>query len=81
METMTERERALATFFVEREGEGVLEVLREVNLLEEGLIDSLDMVSLAVFIEERFGRKLDLTDPSTFQAMTRFDSLVRLAAG
>jgi acyl carrier protein len=81
METMTEQERALATFFVEREGEGVLEVLREVNLLEEGLIDSLDMVSLAVFIEERFGRKLDLTDPSTFKAMTRFDSLVRLAAG
>jgi acyl carrier protein len=81
METMTEQERALAAFFVEREGEGVLEVLREVNLLEDGLIDSLDMVSLAVFIEERFGRKLDLTDPATFQAMTRFDTLVRLATG
>jgi acyl carrier protein len=78
---MTEHERTLAEFFMEREGEGVLEVLGEVDLLESGLIDSLDMVSLAVFIEERFGRKLDLTEPATFQSMTRFDSLVRLAAG
>jgi acyl carrier protein len=78
---LTEQEQKLAQFFVQREGEGVLELLRDVNFLEHGLLDSLDMVSLAVFVQREFGRKLDLTNPETMKAMSRFDSLFELACG
>ncbi|MBM3788670.1 MAG: hypothetical protein FJW30_30405 [Acidobacteria bacterium] len=77
--TFSPNERRLAQFFVEREGEGVLQRLREVDLVAHGLLDSLDMVSLAVFIEREFQRKLDLTDPATFRDMSTFTGLCRLA--
>lgn len=74
----TDRERQLAQFFVEREGEGVLDEIRTIDFIEAGIIDSLDLVSLAVFIERKFNRKIDLADPATFGAVRRFDSLVAL---
>lgn len=74
----TEAERQLAQFFVEREGEGILEEIREIDFMESGIIDSLDLVSLAVYIERTFKRKIDLADPETFKAARRFDSLMAL---
>jgi acyl carrier protein len=74
----TDKEWKLAQFFVEREGEGILEEIRDIDFLEVGIIDSLDMVSLAVFIERNFNKKIDLADPATFQAVRRFDSLAAL---
>lgn len=76
--TYSETERKLAQFFVEREGEGVLEILKEVNLVGEGLLDSLDMVVLAVYIEEAFGKKIDLVSDETFQAVQSFEKLHKL---
>lgn len=78
---LTEQELKLARFFVQREGEGVLEVIKDINFVEQGLLDSLDMVSLAVFVQREFGRKLDLTQPGIMQSMSRFDSLFQLACG
>jgi acyl carrier protein len=46
--------------------------------MEAGIIDSLDLVSLAVFIERNFNKKINLADPVTFKAMRRFDSLLAL---
>lgn len=76
--TYSETERKLAQFFVEREGEGVLEILKEVNLVGEGLLDSLDMVVLAVYIEEAFGKKIDLVSDETFEAVQSFEKLHKL---
>ena len=75
----TKDEMRLAQFFIEREGEGILAELREVDLIEQGYLDSLDLVTLAVFIEREFGRKLDLTDPAIFEKTRSFNSLMALA--
>ena len=61
MTTLTEQEMKLARFFIEREGDGVLDVIKNIDFMEQGLLDSLDMVTLAVFVQKEFGRKLDLT--------------------
>jgi len=74
----TDEEQKLAQFFIEREGVGILEEIKDIDFMEAGIIDSLDLVSLAVFIERNFNKKIDLADPSTFKAMRRFDSLVAL---
>ena len=76
----SESERKLANFFVEREGEGVLDVLKDVNLVSEGYLDSLDMVVLAVYIEEQFNVKLDLVSEETFHAVQDFNSLHKLVS-
>lgn len=71
-------EKILSRFFVEREGEGVLGSLKNIDLIDSGILDSLDIVTLASFIEEEFAVRLDLTDTNTFNAVRRFDSLIEL---
>ena len=71
-------EKILSRFFVEREGEGVLDSLKSIDLIDSGILDSLDIVTLASFIEEEFSVKFDLTDTNTFNAVRRFDSLMEL---
>lgn len=77
----TDAEQKLAKFFVEREGEGILEEIRNLDLIEAGIIDSLDLVSLAVFIEKNFNKKIDLASPETLNAARSFDSLIGLING
>jgi len=74
--TFTDGEKKLAQFFIEREGEGILEEIREIDFHSAGIIDSLDLVSLAVFIEQNFGVKIDLTNPETLTSTARFESLI-----
>jgi|TARA_B100001971_G_C17936961_1_gene405636 acyl carrier protein len=76
-----ENETKLAQFFIEREGEGILEVIKDIDFFDEGIIDSLDFVSLAVYVEDNFGIKLDLTNQDVFQAMKRFQTLIELIQG
>ena len=78
MTELSEKEKKIARFFVEREGTGILEEIRDIDFLEVGIMDSLDIVRLAVFIEQEFGQKIDLTNPQTMLALRRFDSLVAL---
>jgi len=71
-------ELRLAQFFVEREGEGVLAELRNVDFIEQGYLDSLDLVTLAMFVEKEFGKKLDLTEADIFERTRNFASLMTL---
>ena len=68
----------LSGFFVEREGEEILENLTIVDFIDEGLLDSLDFLSLAIFVEKEFDVKLDLTSEDTFKAMRTFHGLTTI---
>ena len=72
MDTIVEK---LNSFFIEREGEEILENLTTVDFIDEGLLDSLDFLSLAIFVEKEFGVKLDLTSEETFNSMRTFHGL------
>jgi acyl carrier protein len=74
----TETESLLAKFFVEREGEGILPSIRTIDFVSSGVLDSLDLISLAVYIEKNFGVKINLTQADTLDSIRRFDSLVAL---
>lgn len=78
---LNKNEARLARFFTDREGDGVLENISSIDLFDQGLLDSLDMVSLALFIEREFQKKIDLTDPKTLTAMRRFDTLSKFLFG
>ncbi len=78
MVAYTDQERKLAQFFVEREGEGILEELRAIDFFDSGVLDSLDLVTLGVFIQKTFGKRIDLADSETFEKARHFDTLVEL---
>ena len=77
--TNDEIEREISQFFIEREGEGVMDSIRDVDLIDAGILDSLDLVSLATMIDSRFGVKLDIGDPAVLASMRRYDDLVGMA--
>lgn len=74
----TEKELAMAQFFLDREGEGLLENIRTIDFREAGILDSLDMVTLSVYVEKKFEKKLNLSDPWIVKSMSKFDSLMHL---
>jgi len=76
---MDDIETVLEGFFVEREGEGVRSVLRTVDLFQSGLLDSLDLVTLAVLLEKRTGHRIDVTSEAALTAMRTFSGMVELA--
>lgn len=65
-------------FFIEREGEEIKENIENIDFVDEGILDSLDFFTLAIFIEKEFGVKLNMTNEETFKSMRRFGDLVNL---
>ena len=74
----SEAEKIIAEFFIEREGEGIVDELKTINLTKEGIIDSLDIVFLATYLEEKFGKEIDITDDNTLKAFSNFENIVKL---
>lgn len=74
----SEAEKIIAEFFIEREGEGIVGELKTINLTKEGIIDSLDIVALASYLEEKFGKEIDITDDNTLKAFSNFENIVKL---
>ena len=75
VETIAEK---INNFFVEREGKEILESLATIDFIDEGLLDSLDFLSLAIFVEKEFDVKLDLTSEETFKSMRSFNGLTSI---
>jgi acyl carrier protein len=65
-------------FFIQREGEGVLNDLYNIDLFESGLIDSLDVVELIVHIEKYSRVRLKLSDSETFDSFSSARRLIEL---
>jgi len=68
----------LLDFFVQREGDQIVAELADIDLVETGIIDSLDILDLAILIEKNIGIKIDLSDDQTFSAMRRINSIINL---
>ena len=70
--------KKILSFFIEREGDDIVNNIDEIDFINEGILDSLDFFSLAAFIEKEFKIKLNMTDEGTFKNMRRIDKLVML---
>ena len=76
----SEVEKIIADFFVEREGNEILKEIRELNFIEEGILDSLDIVFLATHLEEKFSIKIDITDDNILKTFSNFENIVKLVS-
>lgn len=76
----SEVEKIIADFFVEREGNEILKEIRELNFIKEGILDSLDIVFLATYLEEKFSIKIDITDDNILKTFSNFENIVKLVS-
>ena len=74
----SQTEKIVAQFFVEREGEEILKVIKKIDFVDEGILDSLDIISLADYLQKKFNKKIDVTNYETIQAFHRFNDIVKL---
>ena len=74
----SQTEKIVAQFFVEREGKEILKVIKKIDFVDEGILDSLDIISLADYLQKKFNKKIDVTNYETIQAFHRFNDIVKL---
>ena len=73
-------EKTVAQFFIEREGDEIIKVIKKIDFVDEGIIDSLDIVSLAEYLQIKFNKKIDITKYETLQAFHSFNDIVKLVS-
>jgi len=75
---LSKTEKIVSQFFIEREGEGILKDIKKIDFIDEGILDSLDIVSLAAYLQKKFNKKIDVTNYETMQAFHNFNDIVKL---
>jgi acyl carrier protein len=68
----------IVDFLVKKEGEFIRENIDRCDLIDAGILDSLDIIDLALKLQERYSIRFDFSLPETFDAMRTVDSMVLL---
>ena len=68
----------LENFFIKKEGKQILKNIKKKNLIKEGYLDSMDVVSLASLIQKHFKIKINLSKESVLKSFENFNSIIKL---
>ncbi len=71
-----EIEKFLLNYLIKKEGKKVTKILYKQNLLESGIIDSLDLVTISIEIEKNFNIKLNPNSDKTLQNFIYFKDAI-----
>ena len=69
-------EKYIVNYFIEKEGKGIKKILFKINLLEDGIIDSLDLVTISIEIENKFNIKINPNTSETLKNFTHVKKIV-----
>ena len=78
MTKSTNYEKILENFFVKKEGQNIKKSLKKINLLKSGILDSMDILNLALFISKKFNIKVDISNEKNLKAFEKFDHILKL---
>ncbi|WP_440669450.1 hypothetical protein [Candidatus Pelagibacter sp. HIMB1483] len=65
-------------FLIKKEGKSVLKRIDKKNLISEGIIDSLDVFTLASKIEKKTKIKINIADSKIFKKFQKYKTLINL---
>lgn len=65
-------------FLVKKNGKNILKNIEKKNLINEGLIDSLDIFTLASSIEKKIKKKIIISDQKIFKKFSNYKKLINL---
>ena len=70
-------EKYIVNYFIEKEGKGIIKILFKINLFEEGIIDSLDLVTISIEIENKFNVKINPNSSETLKNFTHVKKIIK----
>lgn len=65
-------------FLVKKNGKNILKNIEKKNLINEGLIDSLDIFTLGSLIEKKIKKKITISDQKIFKKFSSYKKLINL---
>ncbi len=65
-------------FLSKKEGKKIFKNLGKLNLLKSGIIDSLDVFTLAAMIEKKSKRKINLSSKKVLKKFEKYNTLIKI---
>lgn len=65
-------------FLIKKEGKSVLKNIDKKNLVKEGIIDSLDLLTLASLIEKKTGKKILISNSKIYKKFNNYKKLINI---
>ncbi len=65
-------------FLKNKSGNSSLNNIIKKDLISEGLIDSLDILTLSSMIEKKTKRKINISDPKIFKKFHKYNDLIKI---
>ena len=65
-------------FLKNKTGSVSLENVKKKDLISEGLIDSLDILTLSSMIEKKTQKKINISDPKIFKKFHKYSDLIKI---
>ena len=78
MKKSTNYKKILENFFIKKEGQSIKKNLKKINLIKSGILDSMDILNLALFISKKFNIKVDISNEKNLKAFEKFDHILKL---
>ena len=73
---MLEAQKVLDNYFSSKVGKKNIKSIRKQNLIESGIIDSLDIVTLSVMIKKKFGVDININSQKSINLFKSYDSIL-----
>jgi|TARA_E500000178_G_C16896429_1_gene696006 acyl carrier protein len=68
----------LDNFLINKEGRSILKNIEKKKLVDEGLLDSLDILTIASEIEKKTKKKIDISKPKNFNKFNKYKDLIKI---
>lgn len=65
-------------FLKNKTGSVSLDNVKKKDLISEGLIDSLDILTLSSMIEKKTEKKINISDPKIFKKFHKYSDLIKI---
>ena len=65
-------------FLIKKEGRNILKNIKKKKLVSDGLLDSLDVFTLASMIENKTKKKINISDEKIFKKFEKYSDLINL---
>ena len=65
-------------FLIKKEGKNFLRNIEKKKLVDEGFIDSLDILIITSEIEKKTNKKIDISKPKNFKKFNKYKDLINI---
>lgn len=65
-------------FLIKKEGKSILDNINKKNLVDDGYLDSLDILTITSEIEKKTKKKIDISKSKNFNKFNNYKTLIKI---